>query len=67
MFLANALIWAIFSVLAALGTFLITYEEYRKHFPDKKRPLKMAAQTALTTFAFFITLFALFTAVISLF
>jgi len=43
----------VFSSLGSLSAFLITYAEYLKHFPHKKRPLKMALETALATFAFF--------------
>jgi len=53
MWLFNLALILIFSALAALCAFVITYEEYSKHYPDKKRPLKMAARTALATFAFF--------------
>jgi len=58
---------SIFSVLAALSAFIITYGEYLKHYPDKKRPLKLAINMALATFAFFMILTVLLTGLISLF
>jgi hypothetical protein len=57
----------VFSTLAALCAFVITYEEYLKHFPDKWRPLKMAAKMSLAAFAFFMALSFLITALITLF
>jgi hypothetical protein len=53
MFLFSILIGAVFSTLAALCAFVITYEEYLKHYPDKRRPLIMATKTSLAAFAFF--------------
>jgi hypothetical protein len=46
------LIGGLFSSLAALSAFLITYMEYRRHFPDRKRALRAAAQTAVISFLF---------------
>lgn len=44
----------IFSPLAALSSFLITYAEYRKHFPeDLKKARKLALSFALATLVFF--------------
>ena len=64
---AVVLIGGIFSVLAALSAFLITYDEYLKHFPDKRTPLKMAGQAALAAFAFFLAVSVLMAVVIKLF
>ena len=61
MWLFDLALILIFSALAALCAFVITYEAYSKHYPDKKRPLKMAAQTALAAFAFFTVLTFLLT------
>jgi nitric oxide reductase large subunit len=47
------LIGAVFSILAAVCSFLITYGEYLKHYPDKKRPLKLALKMAVASFFFF--------------
>ena len=34
--------------------FLITYHEYLRHYPSKEKPLKIALEAALFTFAFFV-------------
>jgi hypothetical protein len=47
---------AILSLLAAIMAFLITYEEYKRHYPDKRRVLKKALETAIFTFVFFLFL-----------
>lgn len=44
----------IFSPLAALAAYLITYQEYAHHYPDKRQVRKTAAQAA--AFAFFVFL-----------
>jgi hypothetical protein len=49
-------ITAIFSPLAAVMAFLITYEEYKHHFPEKVKVGKKALETAVFTLAFFIVL-----------
>ena len=43
----------IFSPLAALGAFLITYEERSHHYTDRKRPLIQALELAMATLLFF--------------
>ncbi|MBC7361659.1 MAG: hypothetical protein H5U06_05165 [Candidatus Aminicenantes bacterium] len=44
----------VFSPVAALSSYLITYAEYKRHFPeDLKRARKLALSFALTTFIFF--------------
>ncbi len=48
------LLGLVFSPLAAAAAFLITYDEYIHHYPDKKEPLKLALQAALFTFAVFV-------------
>jgi hypothetical protein len=53
MFLFRVYLSAVFSILAALCAFVITYGEYLKHFPDKRKPLIMAARSALAAFTFF--------------
>ncbi|MHB1376341.1 MAG: hypothetical protein ACYCXB_02840 [Candidatus Humimicrobiaceae bacterium] len=50
------LIGLIFSPLAALTSFFITYEEYKHHYPENKIPIKKAMETALITFFVFLTL-----------
>jgi hypothetical protein len=47
---------AIWSPLAAAAAFLITYEEYRRHYPDRGPALRHAAETALMTFGVFLVL-----------
>jgi hypothetical protein len=44
--------------LAALSAYLITYDEYQHHYPDKKRVRRAALQAAGVAFIFFITLSA---------
>jgi uncharacterized BrkB/YihY/UPF0761 family membrane protein len=47
---------AIFSLLAAITAFLITYEEYVHHYPDKRKVLKTALEAAVFTLLFFLVL-----------
>jgi RsiW-degrading membrane proteinase PrsW (M82 family) len=58
---------AIFSTLAALCAFIITYGEYLKHYPDRKKPLKMAIRTALAAFLFFMLLSSVIAVIIIVF
>lgn len=62
----SALILAgvLFSLLAALCAFVITYEEYRKHLPEKRRARLIAFRIGLVAFIFFM-LFILLFAVLS--
>jgi hypothetical protein len=50
-------LWVIFGtsfgLLAAMMSFLITYQEYSRHFLSKRQPLKMAVEIALVTFLLF--------------
>jgi hypothetical protein len=46
----------IFSPLAATMAFLITYDEYRKHFPDRGPALQAGFEAAALTFAVFLLL-----------
>ena len=46
----------IFSILAAIIAFLITYQEYAHHYPDKRDVLKAALRTGGFTFTFFFAL-----------
>ena len=59
--LDQALVFAlIFSPVAGLCAFLITYAEYRKHFPeDLKRARKISLEFALSAFVFFFILIVL--------
>ena len=53
MFLFNLVIGGVFSTLAALCAFVITYGEYVKHYPDKWRPFVIAMKLSLAAFFFF--------------
>ncbi len=50
-------IWVIFGssfgLLGATMSFLITYQEYSRHFLSKREPLKMAVEIAVVTFLLF--------------
>jgi hypothetical protein len=46
----------VFSPLAAACAFIITFQEYKHHFPDNHEPVKMAFQTAIMTFIVFLLL-----------
>jgi len=50
-------IWVIFGssfgLLGAIMSFLITYQEYSRHFLSKREPLKMAVEIAVVTFLLF--------------
>jgi len=43
----------IFSLVAALMAFLVTYGEYSRHFMAKSRALKISIETASVIFAVF--------------
>jgi len=43
-------------LIAAAMTFIISYEEFAKHFPNKKGPTELAFKTALATFIFIFVL-----------
>jgi len=47
------LIGLVFSPIAGVMAFLITYHEYQRHYTDKQRPLRIALEAAVFTFAFF--------------
>jgi len=51
-----AVIGAIYSLLAALIAYIITYQEYIRHFPDNRVPRKMALRAAVAAFVFFMLL-----------
>jgi len=52
-FILVLLIGLVFSPIAGLMAFLITYHEYQRHYADKQQPLRIALEAALFTFAFF--------------
>ena len=47
---------AVAGCFAAMMAFLISYQEYLRHFPDKSRARLMALQSALFTFLFFVVI-----------
>ncbi|HRD01562.1 MAG TPA: hypothetical protein PLP57_02825 [Candidatus Saccharicenans sp.] len=50
----------IFSPVAALSAYLISYAEYKKHFPeDVKRARRISLEFALSAFVFFFILIVL--------
>ncbi|HNS04687.1 MAG TPA: hypothetical protein PK266_08050 [Candidatus Saccharicenans sp.] len=59
--LRQAIVFAlIFSPVAALSAYLITYAEYRRHFPeDLRRARKISVEFALSAFIFFFILIVL--------
>ncbi len=48
------LVGIVFVPLAAFMAYLITYEEYRRHYPDKHKPRQLALEAAITTLIFFL-------------
>ena len=50
------LIGAVFSILASLIAYLVTYKEEEHHYSNKKEAMKRAFQMAIFTFIFFFTL-----------
>jgi hypothetical protein len=49
-------IGAIFAFLAAIMAFLITYNEYSRHFKEKGRAVRAALQAGVSAFLFFLAL-----------
>ena len=49
-------ITVILSPLAAIMAFLITYEEYKRHYPEKRKVLKKSLEMAFFTLIFFLAL-----------
>jgi hypothetical protein len=58
-------LWLLFSPLAALMSYLITYDEYRRHFPDRGRVVRESLRTAMATFLVFLVLGLAVTALLS--
>ena len=55
-----------FGGVASIMAFLITYEEYTRHFLDRRKPLLFALQSALITFLVFFVLIFLIGIVLSI-
>jgi|WetSurMetagenome_2_1015567.scaffolds.fasta_scaffold106973_2 hypothetical protein len=53
-FLLPLIFGVIFGALAAGAAYIITYQEYVHHFPDKAIPRKMAFRLAVVAFLFFV-------------
>lgn len=45
--IVGLVIWAIFCPIAGVMAYLITYEEYRRHFPDARRARWEAIRSAM--------------------
>lgn len=43
----------LFSPVAALMAFVISYSEYSRHFPDRREPLRLSLQTAAVAWILF--------------
>ena len=50
------LVWLMFCPIAGAMAYLITFEEYRRHFPDKRRATREAIRTAFFAFGVFAVL-----------
>jgi len=50
------IVWIIFSPIAALMAYLITYAEYSHHYPDRGPVIREAVRAAIVTFLFFLVL-----------
>jgi len=61
------LIGCVFSPLAALAAFLITYEEWSHHYTSGKEPLRHAIEAAVVAFLIFMVLTVLAGVVVSRF
>ncbi|MEA4924190.1 MAG: hypothetical protein VB084_02670 [Syntrophomonadaceae bacterium] len=47
------IIGLLFSPLAAIMGFIITYEEYRRHYSEKQKPFRIALNSAIATLIVF--------------
>jgi uncharacterized membrane protein SpoIIM required for sporulation len=47
---------ALFALLASAMAFLITWQEYSRHFHDRKKALRLALRSAVVAFLFFVVL-----------
>ncbi len=48
------------SIIAAVMAFIITYEEYRHHYPDKRMAIKHGVETAVITMLALIVIVLIF-------
>ncbi|HTP78883.1 MAG TPA: hypothetical protein VMM57_00615 [Bacteroidota bacterium] len=56
LFVVLLIIGGVFGILASLMTYVITQNEYEKHFEDKNRAAMESLQSAWATFLFFAAL-----------
>lgn len=47
---------AVLSLLAAAAAFVITYEEYSHHYPEKRKVFRTALEAAILALVFFLAL-----------
>jgi len=50
------LVWLMFCPIAGAMAYLITFEEYRRHFPDTRRARREALRAAIFAFGVFAVL-----------
>ena len=55
-FFVIIIIGAGFALLAAISAFLISYNEYSRHFMDKRKAVKISLETAFIMFIVFIAI-----------
>jgi purine-cytosine permease-like protein len=55
-----------FGSIASIMAYLITYEEYTKHFLEKRKPVLYAFQSAFFTFVVFVVIVCLVGAVLAM-
>jgi len=53
----------VLSALAGFAAFLITYDEWSHHYPDKREPLRYGLEAGIVAF----TVFAILTVLVSFF
>jgi hypothetical protein len=53
------IIGLIFGTLGSLCAYLITYKEWEHHYPTPEIPRRMALETAIFTFIFFLAIMAI--------
>lgn len=57
----------VLSTLAAIAAFLITYDEWSRHYANRREPLKLAMQSAFFAFLVFAVLTVLAVAFVNRF
>ncbi len=54
MSLIMLVVGTVLGLLAGATAWLITYQEYARHFPDRRRVVRASAEAAAVAFAFFL-------------